>query len=158
MTHMRTDRPRIPFRPRCLALGMVAAWIVALYIPCFVIAAAGVVNGPGGILATAWTLADQVELSAKAAQSLFLTALLLAARMLPLGPQLRLVADALAGVAAMLLLLALLPAGWSDGLGIGLTGRRFDPTTLPSYLLGGLLAGLTFSLAERQCGRFNLPG
>jgi hypothetical protein len=154
---MRTDRPRRRFRPRCLALGMILAWIIALYVPKFVIAAAGVVNGPDGVLATTWYLTDQVEISAKVALALLTTTLLLAARLVPLGPQLRLFADALLGTAAMLLLLALLPASWSDGIGIGLTGRRFDPMTLPAYLVGGFLAGLAYSLADQKCGELTPP-
>lgn len=149
---MRPNRPRRPFRPRCLALGMVIAWIVALYFPSFILAATGAVSTLDGILAATWALADRVGLPAKAMLALLTAALLLAARRLPLGPRLRLAADGLLGAVAMFLLIALLPAAWSDGIGVGLTGRRFDPATLPAYLAGGLLAGLAYSYADRKCG------
>lgn len=153
----RTDRPRRPFRPRCLALGMIAAWIVAQFVPSLIIAATGAVGTPGDLAAT-WTIADQMGFRAKATQALLLTALLLGSRRLAMSERPRIALDALLGAAAMLLLLAILPESWSTGIGIGLTGQRFDPATLPAYLAGGLLAGLAFNLADRKCGELKAQG
>ena len=57
--------------------------------------------------------------------------------------------------ALAMLLLAFLPEAWSRGFGIGLTGARFDPATLPWYLIGGAAAGLAFSLADAKCGELS---
>lgn len=153
---MRTDRPHRRFRPRCLILGMILAWIVALYVPAFLIAATGVL-GDGNPLAAMWALTDRVSLAAKLAVAALFAALLLASRRLAMPPHARIAADAVLGALAMLVLLALLPESWSRGIGIGLTGRRFDPATLPCYLLGGALAGLVFALADLKCGELTTP-
>jgi hypothetical protein len=43
------------------------------------------------------------------------------------------------GIAAMALTLALVPADFSRGFGVGLTGARFDPIVLPLYVASGAL-------------------
>ncbi|MCB2376814.1 hypothetical protein LGH70_04435 [Hymenobacter sp. BT635] len=53
------------------------------------------------------------------------------------------------------LVLAFLPAEFSRGYGIGLTGVRFDIGVLPIYFMGAILSGLAFGivfngLAEKQ--------
>lgn len=143
----RLDRPHRLFRPRCLILGMVLAWIAALYLPLILIAAAG----PSGITAS-WAMADAVSIPAKLGFALIFAALILASRRFPLGPQARVAADAVLGALAMLLLLAFLPQAWSRGFGIGLTGARFDAVATFCYLAGGLAAGLVFTLADAKCG------
>ena len=52
---------------------------------------------------------------------------------------------------AMLLMLALLPAAWSRGFGIGIAGARFEPVLVGIYLSGALAAALTFGGVERRC-------
>jgi hypothetical protein len=54
---------------------------------------------------------------------------------------------------AVLLVLALLPAGLSRGYGIGLSGARFDPAILPLYLAGALLGGAVFAYAYIRLAR-----
>jgi hypothetical protein len=150
----RSDRPHRPFRPRCVILGMILAWIVALYVPAFLIAATGTI-GDINPFAAMWALTDRIALPAKLAFAALFAALILASRRVPVGPHFRIAADAALGALAMLLVLALLPEGWSRGIGIGLTGQRFDPATLPWYLLGGALAGPVFTLADRKCGELS---
>jgi hypothetical protein len=133
---------------------MILAWIVALYVPAFLLAATHPV-GEGNPLAVMWTLTDRMALAAKLAFAAIFAALILASRRVPLGPKIRIAADAALGALAMLLVLALLPEGWSRGIGIGLTGQRFDPATLPWYLLGAALAGPVFTLADRKCGELS---
>lgn len=58
---------------------------------------------------------------------------------------------ALAGVAAMLLALMLIPAEWSRGFGVGLTGERLPPRLLPFYLAGAAAAGLTYVFTVARC-------
>ena len=153
----RLDRPHRPFRPRCLVLGMVLAWIVAFYLPALLIAAAGHA-GSGSALSAMWLMTDRVGLTVKLALGvLFIAFLIGTRRLITLPPAVQAAADALLAVLAMLLLLAFLPEGWSRGFGIGLTGERFDPDTLPWYLIGGAAAGLTFTFADAKCGELR-PG
>lgn len=151
----RLDRPHRPFRPRCLVLGMVLAWIVASYLPAFLIAAAGHA-GSGSPLAAMWLMTDRVAIAVKLALGALFVAFLVGSRKLvTLPPAIRAAADAALGALAMLLLLAFLPEAWSRGFGIGLTGARFDPATLPWYLIGSAVAGLAFSLADAKCGELS---
>jgi hypothetical protein len=57
----------------------------------------------------------------------------------------------------MLAVLASLPAEWSRGFGVGLSGNRFDPGLLAVYLFSAALAGLAFHLAEKSCLRRDYP-
>lgn len=150
----RPYRSYRPFRPRCLLLGMVLAWIVAAYLPALLIGALDRA-APGSILAAMWAMTDNVALAAKLAYALLFAALLLGSRRVRLGQTARATADGVLGALAMLLLLAFLPESWSRGFGIGLTGARFDSLATPCYLLGGALAGLTFTLADAKCGELN---
>lgn len=135
---------------------MVLAWLVALYVPALLIAATTNIGAANPFVAM-WELTDAVDIIVKLGFALVFSAFVMAGRLIPLGPRTRMIADALLGVAAMALLLALIPADWSRGFGIGLTGARFDPATLPSYLFGGLLAGLLFTTADARCGELRTP-
>ena len=55
------------------------------------------------------------------------------------------------GAAAMLLTLALVPAAYSRGFGVGLTGARFDPEVLPLYLVSATLGAIAYTLSVRRC-------
>jgi len=136
---------------------MLLAWIVAFYLPAFLIAATGHA-GSGSALSAMWLMTDRVGLAVKLALGvLFIILLLGHRRAIALPTPIRAAADALLGALAMFLLLAFLPESWSRGFGIGLTGTRFDPDTLPWYLLGGLAAGLVFTLADAKCGELRTP-
>lgn len=147
-------RPHRRFRPRCLFLGMIFGWVVAIYVPSAMIAAFGLAppGTPPGIIAATWHMTDEIGPIAKLAFAALAAALLLGTRLAAMPRTARAAADAALGVLAMMLLLAFLPEAWSRGIGIGLTGQRFDPALLPIYLLGGALSGLTFSLADAKCG------
>lgn len=146
--------PHRRFRPRCLFLGMIFGWVVAIYVPSALIAAFGLAppGTPEGILAATWHMTDEIGPFAKLTFAALAAAFFLGTRLAPMPLALRAAADAALGALAMFLLLAFLPADWSRGIGIGLSGQRFDPALLPIYLLGGALAGLTFSLADAKCG------
>jgi len=147
-------RPHRRFRPRCLFLGMIFGWVVAIYVPSALIAAFGFSppGTPPGILAATWHMTDEIGPFAKLTFAALAAAFFLGTRLAPMPRIARAAADAALGMLAMFLLLAFLPEAWSRGIGIGLTGQRFDPSLLPLYLLGGALAGLTFSLADAKCG------
>lgn len=147
-------RPHRRFRPRCLFLGMILGWVVAIYVPSALIAAFGLAppGTPPGILAATWHMTDEIGPIAKLIYAALAAALFLGSRRIAMSRFARAITDAILGAIAMLLLLAFLPEAWSRGIGIGLTGERFDPQLLPIYLLGGALAGLTFSLADAKCG------
>ncbi len=152
-------RPHRPFRPRCLAAGMIFAWIVAIYLSAALIAAAGVLPGYGGrgVADVTWELTDQVSFAAKLGYAAALTALLLGSRLISMPRPVRTALDVILACAAMLLVLALLPQDWSAGFGIGLTGRRFDADTLPRYLIAAAVSGLTFTIADAKCRDFDYP-
>jgi hypothetical protein len=61
--------------------------------------------------------------------------------------------NAALGAAAMLLVLAVVPASFSRGFGVGLTGQRFHASLLPIYLTCGALAGLAFTHSATVCRR-----
>jgi hypothetical protein len=147
-------RPHRPFRPRCLAAGLVVSWIVAIYASAALLAAADLAPGYRGrpVGEAVWNLTDAISVQAKLAYALASTALLLGSRAVPMPRPLRTAADLILACMAMLTVLALLPADWSQGFGTGLTGARFDPATLPRYLAAAILSGLTFSLADWRCG------
>lgn len=139
---------------RCFGAGWVAGWAVAVFLPSVLIAYA---QGPGGsalkrLAADSWHVADEMAPGAK----LLLGALLavgffgverLARR--PGGATFLLCA--VAGVAAMLLTLLLIPADWSRGFGVGLAGERLPPKLLPFYLVGAAAAGLVHAFTAARC-------
>jgi hypothetical protein len=149
------------FSPRCFFVAWVAGWCVAVYLPSAAIALTGLsplAAGRNPASAT-FAVADQVAPAAKILFALLFGLMLLAARrFIRSSPGQRLATDMLAACIATLLVLAFLPAEWSRGFGIGLTGKRFAALPLLIYLAGALLAGLSFSLSERRCERASRPG
>jgi len=146
-----------PIRPKCFFIALIAAWVVAIFLPSAIVAAAGLSPLAAGrnLAAATIEVADEVAPAAKILFALLLASLLYARRKwLPVAA---LPADMLVACVAMLTVLALLPPDWSRGFGIGLAGTRFDPTLLAIYLLGAALAGLAFHLAERKCLRRDYP-
>ena len=129
------------------------AWAVAIYVPSGLVALAGMSPLAEGrsLPAATFAVADEVSPAAKIGYALLLGSLLAAAGRIPLGRPLRIATDVLIACAATLLMLALLPAGWSRGFGIGLGGARFDTAATAVYLAGAALSGFTFSLSEARC-------
>ncbi|HEY0411912.1 MAG TPA: hypothetical protein VGD66_02075 [Allosphingosinicella sp.] len=140
-------------RPKCFLLALLLAWVVAVFLSSALIALAHLspLAQARRFPASVWAVADEVGPAAKLAFVLLLAPLLLLAEALA-PPRLRAALAILLACAAMLLALALVPAAWSRGFGIGLTGARFDPSTLPIYLGSAALAGLSFSLSLARCG------
>ena len=148
---MRAHRPT---GLKCFFAAWIFAWVVAIYVPSAVIALGGLSplaenrSFPAAVLA----IADEVAPAAKIGFAVLLAAFLFAARKtVALRRPVALAADILFACLAMFLTLALLPAEWSRGFGIGIDGTRFDPKATLIYLAGGALAGLTFSLSEAKC-------
>lgn len=141
---------------RCTGPAWLFAWATAVFLPSAVIAGLGLsapVRASGaGFLAATWKVADDVGPAAK----LMLGALLLIS-LLGAAPGLKekrgaaLIVNTLLGVLAMLAVLLFLPAAYSRGFGIGLTGTRLDPALLPIYLAGAALAGAVFTLSCWRC-------
>jgi hypothetical protein len=146
-----------PIRPKCFLVALIAGWVVAIFLPSAIIAAAGLSPLAAGrnLAAATIEVADEVAPAAKIGFALLFALLLCARRRWARLPALP--ADILTGCAAMLAVLALLPLAWSRGIGIGLSGSRFDPALLAIYLLGAALAGLAFHLAEDKCLRRDYP-
>lgn len=132
---------------KCGGPAWLFGWVTAVFLPSLLIALAR--HGLADLPATTWKTADDMGPFAKLMLGgLLLLGFFLATR-LKTGPlALR---AALAGLAAMALTLALLPAAWSRGFGIGLTGARFDPQLLPWYAVGALASGIVFALALTRC-------
>lgn len=140
-------------RPRCVFLGLIMAWVVAIYVPSFVLPAVGLaLLAPGQSLpAAAWAMADEAAPLAKLSYAAILSAFLLGVRRLALNRFALIAADVALACVAMLAVLALLPEDWSRGFGIGLTGTRFATGPTLVYLVGAAFSGFTFSLVEANC-------
>lgn len=54
---------------------------------------------------------------------------------------------------SVLLVLAFLPAEYSRGFGIGLTGTRFDEQVIVFYLIGAVAGGLAFSYTDYRLSK-----
>ncbi|WP_420125955.1 hypothetical protein [Longimicrobium sp.] len=145
---------------RCTAVALLWAWVAMVFGSSALLVLAGVAGGgPGearglqGVLAATWRVADEVGPAAKILLIAAFAALVLAAE----GPMERRAAgwryavNIGLGAAAMLLALALIPAGLSRGFGIGLTGARLDLSTLPFYLAGGVLGAVVFTASAARC-------
>jgi hypothetical protein len=141
---------------RCTLTALLAAWVTMVFGTSLLMAAFGPLGpGPAGVqeLARAvWKGADDMGPAVKLLLIALFGMQLLGGRSLdPLRPGQALAVQAALGALAMLLTLALIPASFSRGFGVGLTGARFDPATLPIYLCGGALGGLVFTLSRQKC-------
>jgi len=139
---------------RCLFVAWVLGWAVAVYLPSALIVLAGLSplaegRAPFGAI---FAVADEVAPAAKIGFGLLFGAFLLLARRLSAwqGPRAA-AGDMVLAAIAMLLVLAILPADWSRGFGVGLTGTRFAIAPTLIYLAGAAAAGLVFTLAEARC-------
>jgi hypothetical protein len=138
-------------RPKCFFVALVAGWVVAVYLPSAIVAAAGLSPLAAGrnLASATFEVADEVAPAAKIGFALVFALLLYARRKAARLPALA--ADLLIGCAAILAIVALLPQPWSRGFGIGVAGTRFDPLLVAVYLLGGALAGFAFHRTEAKC-------
>lgn len=134
---------------RCWLAALLAAWVVQIFGTSALLAPL-----QDGALSTAtaiWSIADEVGPFAKIAYVAMLALLLspLRQRQLAAGPAVAI--WALASVAAVLAVLAFLPAHYSRGFGIGYDGARFSSATLPVYAAAAALAGAVGALLQRRC-------
>jgi hypothetical protein len=105
-----------------------------------------------GFFAATFAIADEVAPAAKIGFALLMALMLFAARKLSnfrRGTTLAL--DIALACVAMCLVIALLPADWSRGFGVGLSGVRFAPEVTLVYLASAAASGLAFHLSERKC-------
>jgi hypothetical protein len=142
-----------PMRPKCLFIGLIFGWVVAIFLPSALIAMLGLSPLAQGrsFPAATFAVADEVAPLAKIGFILLLAAGLIAARCFLRARREIVAADVLIAVAAMLATLAFIPAEYSRGFGIGLGGGRFSAGPLAIYLIGAVAAGLTAGLAEARC-------
>ena len=139
---------------KCFFIAWIFGWATAIYLPSAVIAATRLSPLAEGrsFPAATFAVADEVAPFAKIGFALALGLFMFGARrILPARGMAAVLADAALAAGAMLLTLALLPADWSRGFGIGLTGERFAPAATAIYLLGALVAGVQFSVSEARC-------
>jgi len=123
------------------------------------------VGHPGAIAAT-WRVADEMGPVVKLLMVVLFAALLEPgerwlranparhARSLAWWPY---AVNVTAGVAAMLLTLAFVPAAFSRGFGIGLTGARFDRAVLPLYFASGALGAVAYTVTMARCRTRAVP-
>lgn len=136
----------------------IAGWVVAIFLPSVIIAflglsqeAAPIASGFDKLPWTTWVVADEVGPFAKLSMgALLLAALLLIVRSRATRMPGLFLAGLTSGSLSVLIPIALLPDRFSRGFGIGLTGERFDPVTLPIYLFGGAAAGFVFAIGLRH--------
>ena len=133
---------------KCWLGGLLVAWVVQIFGTSMLVA----IGWHDAVtLSAIWAVADDVAPFAKISFILILALLVAPLRQRELPWPADIVWWAGASIAAVLLVLALLPQHLSRGFGIGLTGSRFDPSLLPSYLIAGFLAGCAGALLRRRC-------
>lgn len=144
---------------RCSGPAWLLGWATAIFLPSLLVAWLGlspstplIGEGLGDLPAATWKVADDVGPAAKLLLGGLLALLFITAeRLLPRTKPARYVGNMAAGVLATVGTLLLIPAAYSRGFGVGLTGARFDAATLPLYLVGGAVAGLVFTHALIRC-------
>lgn len=131
------------------------AWAAGLYIASALIAVLELAPAARGCgAACALMVADAVSPPAKLMVGALLGALMLAARRRqPAGFAAMALRDAIAGMVAVALALALIPAGWSRGFGLGLFEQRFAPLPTLIYLASAAAGAVVGTLLERSCRR-----
>ena len=145
---------------KCFFAAWIFGWVIAIYVPSLLLAAtelSPLAQGrglPAAILAVADEAAPAAKIGFAVLMGLFL---FVARRLIRIQGAAAVAADTMLALLAMLLMLALLPADWSRGFGIGMTGTRFAPAVTLIYLAGAGLAGLVFSLSEARCLRRTIP-
>jgi hypothetical protein len=157
-----TDTPTVNTQTplRCTLGALLAAWVTMVFGSSTLLAVAGL-GGPahvaGGsqvsIARAVWEVADNVGPAGKIQLILVFAVLTIAVRAWRSDREMLIQfgVHAALGAAAMCVTLATIPAGLSRGFGLGLTGTRLDPVTLPYYLLSGVAGGVAYMLAERRC-------
>ena len=139
---------------KCFFAAWIFAWVVAIFVPSMLIAWTGLspLAQGRGLPAAVLAVADEAAPAAKIGFAFLIGLfLLLARKAIRTQDAVAIAADVALALCAMLLMLALLPAEWSRGFGIGMTGTRFAPAVTSIYLVGAGLAGLVFSLSEAKC-------
>lgn len=165
------DDPRSPApasRPlRCWLMALLSGWVTMVFLSSALIVLLGVPNAmtrsgvghPGAIPAT-WRVADEMAPAAKLLLVALFAALLWlgerwsragAPRHVPPSRWTPYAVNVALGVAAMALTLALVPAAFSRGFGVGLTGARFDPAVLPLYLVSSALGAVVYTVSLIRC-------
>lgn len=146
-------------RYRCPFTAWIIGWATAVFATSALIAMFGPphlhgagADGAANLLAVTWRLADDMSPLAKLLFGGLFAGLCWAVSRLAItrGP-VHLTLYAMAGIAAMVIDLLLIPERFSRGFGIGLTGARLDMAVLPFYLLGAVLAGVVFRLVAMRC-------
>jgi hypothetical protein len=117
-------------------------------------AAAAVGTGVNRWPASTWKVADDVGPAVKLMiGGLLLVGLFGLGRITAIRSRARYAASIATGVIAVAATIALVPSSLSRGFAAALTGTRFSPSTTPIYLLGGVLAGLSFVFSADRCAR-----
>jgi hypothetical protein len=139
---------------RCFGIAWVGGWALSVYLPSVMIALAQL-PGHGFALrrlaADTFHVADEMATLAKLMLGGLLLLGFLAADSMGRGGRMAWVLCAVAAMAAMLLTLLLIPAAWSRGFGIGLTGERLPTGLLPFYLGGAAVAGVVRGVSAAKC-------
>ena len=146
---------------RCSGPAWLAGWVTAVFLPSALIAglglsepAAALGDGFQHLPAATWKVADDVGPAAKLLLgSLLALCFLVSERLASTQAASHYAGNVAAGLLAISSTLYLIPAAYSRGFGVGLTGSRFDSTTFPLYLVGGAAAGLVFTYALIRCDR-----
>lgn len=146
---------RRSYQPRCLFVALISAWAVAVFVPSAIFALAGLspLAAGHGLLEGTWRVADQVAPFAKLGYAAAFLALVLVSRRASIPRRWVILLDIILACVAMLLVLALLPSAWSRGFGVGLVGQRFSTVPTIIYMLGAVLSGISFAVAETRCAK-----
>lgn len=140
---------------KCGAAAWVAGWAVAVFLPSLLIAFARIPEGGfslARLAADGWHVADMMSPGAKLMLGATLALLFWGAVRLTRSDREAMMAmSAVAGIAAMMATLMLIPAAWAEGFGIGLAGERLPAKLLPLYLIGAAVAGMVQASVLTRC-------
>jgi ribosomal protein L7/L12 len=149
---------------RCAFSAWIISWAIMVFLPSAVFAYLGlyksetdIEQGVSSFLAATWQVADDVGPIAKLMMGAWL-ALLSAFAFLhkPRNFLAHAITLSICGALGVLFTLLIIPAEYSRGFGIGLTGARLDQQTLPIYAVGGLISGLMLSILYWHCHKKHL--
>jgi hypothetical protein len=156
---------------RCWLVALLSGWVTMVFASSALIVLRGVPNamtrpgmGSPGPIAATWRVADEMGPAAKLLLVVLFAALMWLAERVrgqqaPAVPKsarqkqrwATYAVNIVLAIAAMLLTLAFVPANYSRGFGIGLTGVRFSVLALPVYVVSAALGALAYTVSLARC-------
>jgi hypothetical protein len=96
-----------------------------------------------------WEVANEIGLLVKLSIVIIFGLLVISLRKLENSTSIFYLANIALAIIAILVVITLMPSGYSRGYSIGLKGKRFDMQMLPIYLSGAILGGAAYSFVYK---------